>query len=136
MRPVAEVFDAVVSSDKLCEYFTSRASSDFEQGTEIRWRWKNYDAELPVVVDKVYDNERIELILDSRAWKKTRSESYPVKVVFEFEALEDGNTMLSISEEGWKTDADGLKASHENCSGWTHMAACLKAWIEHGVDLR
>ena len=64
------------------------------------------------------------------------NESYPVKVIFEFEALDDGNTMLSISEEGWKTDADGLKGSHDNCGGWTHMAMCLKAWIEHGIDLR
>ena len=89
-----------------------------------------------VAVDKVIANELVQLTLDSKAWKKTADESYPVKVIFEFEALEDGNTMLSISEEGWKTDADGLKASHDNCGGWTHMATCLKAWIEHDIDLR
>jgi len=50
--------------------------------------------------------------------------------------LEDGATMLSISEEGWKTDAEGLKGSHDNCGGWTHMVMCLKAYIEHGIDLR
>ena len=135
-RPVADVFDAVVSSNKLCNYFTERASSDLEASAEVRWRWKNYDAELSVAVDKVIANELVQLTLDSKAWKKTADESYPVKVIFEFEALEDGNTMLSISEEGWKTDADGLKASHDNCGGWTHMATCLKAWIEHDIDLR
>ena len=76
------------------------------------------------------------MTLDSRAWEKTRDEAYPVTVVFELEALDDGTTMLAISESGWKTDADGLKGSHDNCSGWTHMAMCLKAWIEHGIDLR
>ena len=44
--------------------------------------------------------------------------------------------MLSISESGWKTDREGLKGSHDNCSGWTHMAMCLKAYLEHGLDLR
>lgn len=136
LRPVADVFDAVISSDKLCKFFTESASGDLETNAEVRWRWKNYDAELSVVVDRVAANELIELTLDSKGWKKTTDESYPVKVIFEFEALEDGNTMLSISEEGWKTDVDGLKASHENCGGWTSMASCLKAWIEHGIDLR
>ena len=136
LRPTAEVFDAVVSSDKLCHYFTSETSGNLEEGTEIRWRWEHYDAERPVMVEKVIANELIQLILDSKAWKKTADESYPVKVIFEFEELDDNTTMLSISEEGWKTDADGLKASHDNCSGWSHMAACLKAWIEHGIDLR
>jgi uncharacterized protein YndB with AHSA1/START domain len=136
LRPVADVFDAIVSSDRLCNYFTNQASGDLVEGTEIRWRWDHYDIELPVVIDKIISNELIELTLDSKVWKKTLSESYPVKVIFEFEALDDGSTMLSISEDGWKTDADGLKGSHDNCGGWTHMAMCLKGWIEHGIDLR
>ena len=130
------VIGAVLSSDKLCRYFTSASSGDLKEGTEIRWCWKNYDSELPVMVDKIIANELIQLTLDSKAWKKTPEESYSVKVIFEFEELDDDSTMLSISEEGWKTDADGLKASHDNCSGWSHMATCLKAWIEHDIDLR
>ena len=87
-------------------------------------------------VDEVVASERIVLTLNSKTWEKTKSEAYEVKVIFEFEALEDGHTMLSISEDGWKTDEDGLKGSHENCGGWTSMAMCLKGWIEHGIDLR
>ena len=135
-RPIADVFDAVVSSDKLCRYFTSETSGDLEEGAEIRWRWAHYDVALPVVVDQVIPNELIQLTLDSRAWEKTTDESYSIKVIFEFEKLDDGSTMLSISEEGWKTDAEGLKGSHDNCGGWSHMAMCLKAWIEHDIDLR
>jgi len=136
LKPVAEVFDAVVSREKLCEYFTSKATRDFSEGAEIGWCWAHYEFELPVTVNKVVENQLIELTLDAAKWKKTVQESYPVTVVFEFTALEDGSTMLSISEEGWKRDAEGLKGSHDNCSGWTHMAMCLKAWLEHGIDLR
>ena len=136
LRPVTEVFDAIVSRDKLCQYFTDTASSDMEEGAQIDWRWSHYEATLPVVVDKIVPNRMIRLTLDSGAWEKTITEGYEVAVIFEFEELDDGNTMLSISEEGWKTDADGLKGSHDNCGGWSHMATCLKAWIEHGIDLR
>ncbi len=134
-KPVAEVFDAVVSSDKLTKYFTNSSSGDLIEGAIIKWRWDNH-GELPVVVKNIVDQQRIELSIDSSVWKKTANEAYDVAIVFEFEALEDGGTLLSISEEGWQTDADGLKGSHENCSGWTRMAVCLKAWIEHGISLR
>ena len=136
LRPVTEVFDAIVSRDKLCQYFTDTASSDMQEGTQIDWRWSHYEATLPVVVDKIVPNRLIRLTLDTGAWKKTITEGYEVAVIFEFEELDEGSTMLSISEEGWKTDADGLKGSHDNCGGWSHMATCLKAWIEHGIDLR
>lgn len=136
MRPVADVFDAIVSSDKLCKYFTDRSSGDLEEGQQIGWHWAHYEPTLPVTVNKIIENELIELTLDSAEWKKTVAESYPVKVIFEFETLDDGSTMLSISEAGWKTDADGLKGSHDNCGGWAHMSMCLKAWLEHDIDLR
>ncbi len=134
-RPLAEVFEAVVSKDKLCGYFTDSASGDLKEGEEIVWHWNAY-GDFPVVVEKVVADRLIELTLDSKKWQKTENEAYDVRVILEFEALEDGSTMLSISEAGWKTDADGLKGSHENCGGWAHMAMCLKAWIEHGIDLR
>ena len=133
-RSVADVFDAVVSSERMKNYFVDGASSDLIEGKEVTWRWDHY-GESPVVVRKVVENELVELAIDSREWDKTKDEAYEVLVIFEFEELEDG-TMLSISEQGWKTDADGLKGSHDNCGGWTHMAMCLKAYIEHGIDLR
>lgn len=135
LRPVAEVFDAVISSKKMCNYFVDRSSGDLVEGAEIRWHWNHY-GENPVVVKKIVRNKLIQLALDSKKWDKTKNESYEVQIIFEFEALDDGSTMLSISEDGWKTDAEGLKGSHDNCGGWTHMAMCLKAWIEHDIDLR
>ena len=133
-RPVEDVFDAVVSSERLCRYFSDKSSGNLTEGDRVIWHW-NGSGDCPVIVTKVVPNELIQLSLNSRDWKKT-DDSYDVAVIFEFEALENGDTMLSISEEGWKTDKAGLKASHENCGGWSHMATCLKAYIEHDIDLR
>jgi len=135
MRPVADVFDAIISKEKMMKYFVDGASEDLQEGATIRWHWNHY-GENPVTVKKIEANKFIELSLDSAEWEKTSEEAYDVAVIFEFEELDEGGTLLSISEEGWKTDADGLKGSHDNCGGWTHMAMCLKAWIEHGIDLR
>ena len=135
MRPVADVFSAIISKEKMMKYFVDGASEDLNEGATVRWHWNHY-GENPVAVKKIVENQLIELTLDSREWDKTKDETYDVRVIFEFEELDDGGTLLSISEDGWKTNADGLKGSHDNCGGWTHMAMCLKAWIEHGIDLR
>jgi uncharacterized protein YndB with AHSA1/START domain len=54
----------------------------------------------------------------------------------EFEALEDGRTLVAISEEGWRETEGGLKASYGNCMGWSQMLCALKVWLEHGINLR
>ena len=134
-KPVHEVFNAVVSKDVLSKYFTNKSSGDLVEGDRVRWHWDHY-GENSVVVKKIVTDEFIELALDSKEWQKTTDEAYEVLVIFEFEQLDDGKTKMSISEQGWRTDAEGLKGSHDNCGGWTHMAMCLKAWLEHGIDLR
>ena len=134
-RPIEEVFRAVTSSEILCRYFCERASGDLLPGTQVTWGWEHWGS-YSVLVDKVIPNERIELVLDSKAWKKTTAVAYDVRVILEFSSLEDGGTLVSISEEGWRTDAEGLKGSHDNCGGWQHMLDCLKGYLEHEIDLR
>ncbi len=134
-RPVAVVFDAIVNADTICKYFADKTSGPLVEGQRIIWTWNHY-GDCPVVVKRVVENELVHLELDSAEWKKTEGNAYKVDVIFEFESLDDGTTMLSISEQGWLTDESGLKASHENCSGWTHAAMCLKAYVEHGLDMR
>ena len=135
-KPAKEVFNAVVSKSSIIKYFTDGTSGDLVQGERIIWNWDDW-GEHPVLVKTVKPHSLIELILNSKDWKKTESDNYDVTVSMEFSSLDDSNTMLSISEAGWKTDtSDGLKGSYENCGGWQHMALCLKAFLEHSLDLR
>lgn len=134
-KPVAEVFQAVISREIMTRYFIDAASSDLIVGETIVWRWDEY-GENSVFVKTIKADELVELVLNSKNWQKTESEAYEVLISMEFEALDDNATMLSISESGWKTDAEGLKGSHDNCGGWQHMAMCLKGYLEYDIDLR
>lgn len=134
-RPVTEVFDAIVNDSTICNYFTDKTSGPLLEGQRIIWTWDAW-GDFAVIVKRIVENELIHLELDSQEWKKTKDRAYKVEVFLEMEPLDDGSTMLSISEQGWLTDESGLKGSHDNCSGWTHMAMCLKAFVEHGIDLR
>ena len=98
-RPVEDVFDAIVSRERLCRYFTNESSSDLIEGARVTWHWDEW-GDHSVVVTKVVPNKLIQLSIDAKDWRKD-DEPYDVAVIFEFETLENGDTMLSISEEGW-----------------------------------
>jgi hypothetical protein len=53
----------------------------------------------------------------------------------EFEA--DGNdTIVRVSETGWRETQADLDSSYLNCFGWGQMICALKAYVEYGINLR
>jgi len=49
----------------------------------------------------------------------------------------DGDsTTVTVRERGWPADAAGAAHLAEQTRDWTHMLCCLKADLEHGVNLR
>jgi uncharacterized protein YndB with AHSA1/START domain len=57
-------------------------------------------------------------------------------VTLEFEPLDDGRTLVTIAEEGWRDTDAARQASYGNCEGWTGMLCAMKVWLEHGINLR
>ena len=124
-KPVAEVFDAVYNPKKLSAYFTTGgASAPLDPGTTVTWDFADFPGAFPVHVKEVVKNQLIAF-----EWDKQRVE-------MTFEALSDDNTLLSISEGEWPETQKGLDQSYGNCHGWTQMSCALKAYVEHGINLR
>jgi len=124
-KPVAEVFDAVYNPTKLSAYFTTGgASAPLDPGTTVTWDFADFPGAFPVQVKEVEKNRLIAF-----EWDKQRVE-------MTFEALDANNTLVSISEGTWPETQKGLDQSYGNCHGWTQMSCALKAWIEHGINLR
>jgi len=133
-RPVSDVFEAVVNPDRLSGYFTTGgAEGRIEQGTTVYWSFADFPGRFPVRVEEVVKDRKIVLHWASDDQSDDDSETM---VTMAFDALDDGRTLVTISEEGWRDTARGSKASYGNCEGWTQMLCCLKAFIEHGVNLR
>ena len=61
---------------------------------------------------------------------------YKTTVTMEFTGLEDGRTLVTISESGWRQTPGGLKSSYGNCEGWTGMLCGMKVYLEHGINFR
>ena len=73
-------------------------------------------------------------------WEASEGEAQPgykTTVTMEFTPLDgDTRTLVSITEEGWRENEAALGSSYGNCMGWSQMLAAMKAWIEHGINLR
>ncbi len=137
-RPVAEVFEAVVNPSQLSRYFTTGgAKGRLETGTTVEWSFADFPGSFPVEVAEVETDRRIVLrwAADDTA-PSDGSAGYNTTVTMSFDPLDDGRTLVSIVEEGWHRTPTGLKASYGNCQGWSQMLCALKAYLEHGINLR
>jgi uncharacterized protein YndB with AHSA1/START domain len=133
-KPIEEVFDAVHSPDKLSGYFTNGgASAPLHEGTTVEWAFADNPGDekikFPVKVEKVIPNELIVL-----EWQGAKTHNTRVEMNFEKTGPEE--TLVKISETGWRENQEDLDNSYGNCYGWSHMVFGLKAYVEYGIDLR
>jgi uncharacterized protein YndB with AHSA1/START domain len=126
LKPVEEVFDAVVNPAKLNGYFT-KSATPMKEGERAVWQFYEAPGDYPVHIRQIIPNQLIIFEWDSHE-SRTRVE-------MRFEAIDKNSTMLKISESGWPETEKGLKGSYDNCQGWTHMSCCLRAFVEYGINL-
>lgn len=142
--PVATVYEAVADPAVLSRYFTTGgARGRLEAGTTVSWDFHDFPGAFPVEVVEAERNRRIVLRWEANEGAPCDGEAavttgagYQTRVTFTFEALEDGRTLVSVAEQGWRETPAGLKACLGNCQGWTQMLCAMKAWLEHGINLR
>ncbi len=143
-RPVQEVFEAVADPMQLsCFFTTGGAQGRLETGATVSWDFADFPGAFPVRVVEVVPNERIVLEWEAAEGEAPNVEGgglapagYHTTVTMSFKPLEDGRTLVEIAEEGWRFTEGALKSSYGNCQGWSQMLCSLKAWLEHGINLR
>ena len=127
-KPVNEVFEAIVNPLQMTNYFISKASGPMEENKKIIWRFPEFDMDVPVRVGKIeknkfitfyWDNDGVELLTEMTLTPKTNN-----------------STLVSITEKSMENDEDGIKWLIGNTEGWANFLACLKAWLEYGINLR
>lgn len=140
-RPVHDVFEAVADPDQLSRYFTTGgAKGRMDTGATVMWDFHDFPGAFPVEVVEVEQDRKIVF-----RWQANEGVSegaplvdvdYKTEVTMIFEPLDDGRTLISVTEHGWRETQTGLNGSYGNCMGWTQMICALKAWLEHGINLR
>ena len=128
LKPVSEVFAAIVDPAKMSGYFISGASGPMEQGSSIEWKFDDVGAKLSVDVKEIVKNRRI--VFD---WTAS---GVKARVTVGLEQRGNNATLVTIKEAGWPMDATGVQRALEQTAGWTDFLCCLKAFLQHGINLR
>jgi len=133
-RPCADVYEAVADPEQLSRYFTTGgAQGRLEAGTEVSWDFHDFPGAFPVEVLESDPPRKIVI----RWGGESTTDPSGTTTTFEFEPIdEDARTLVTITESSWLPTTDGAARAFGNCEGWTGMLAAMKAWLEHGINLR
>ena len=125
----SEVFKAIVDPSKMSNYFISESSGRMEPQTTVEWKFPEFEETAPVRILEVKKNEFI-----SFEWDGAKGE----KLLVEINLLEvpDNNTLVKITEGKMEVDEAGIQWFGGNTAGWANFLACLKAYLEYGINLR
>jgi uncharacterized protein YndB with AHSA1/START domain len=127
-KPINEVFEAIILPEKMSNYFISQSNGIMEEGKNLIWKFPEFDFDCPIRVGKIEKDKYI-----SYYWMMDDLELFVEIVVTE---KENNSTLVSISEGSRTNDAAGIKWLSGNSFGWSNFLACLKAYLEYGINLR
>jgi uncharacterized protein YndB with AHSA1/START domain len=127
-KPINEVYEAIVNPEKMCNYFISQSTGRMEEGKTLTWKFPEFDIEVPVKVVKSDENSLV-----SFYWENS---SKDLLVEIKLSTVGDNFTLLKISEKSMENNEAGLKWLSGNSFGWSNFLACLKAYLEFGINLR
>ena len=124
-KPIEEVFEGIVNPAKMTKYFISKSSGRMESGKEVLWKFPEFADKYPVKVINLEVNRSISFVWD------------PETVVYiTLEKLTDESTLVRVNESGKELNENNLKWVLENTEGWANFLACMKAYLEYGIQLR
>lgn len=128
LKPVGEVFAAIVDPAKMSGYFISGGSGPMKAGATVEWQFADVGGSLSVDVQEIDDNRRI-------AFDWTAS-GVKARVTISLEAPDPNTTLVSINEAAWPMDREGVARALQQTAGWTDFLCCMKAYLQHGINLR
>ena len=127
LKPVDMVFEALVNPEQMSNYFLERGSGRMEEGQTINWKFPEFEIEFPIRVAKIESNRYVSFNWDI--------EGREVLVEMQLEAIGEA-TVVTITEKSMPLDDAGLQWLKGNTEGWANFLACLKAFLEYGINLR
>ena len=122
------VFEAIVDPVKMSGYFISKGSGRMEEGRQILWQFPEFDFEFPIRVAGIEHDRYI-----SWYWEVDKLD---LLVEISLEPIAPSDTLVTVTEKSRNNDEAGINWLKQNTVGWANFLACLKAYLDHGINLR
>jgi uncharacterized protein YndB with AHSA1/START domain len=128
LTPTSDVFAAIIDPERMSHYFISSGSGPMKTGETVEWEFADVGGRLSVYVKEVEPNRRIVF-----EWSASGVKTL---VTILIEPAHAKTTRVSINEAGWPMDHEGVQRALEQTAGWTDFMCCMKAYVQHGINLR
>jgi len=127
-KSARDIFDAIIDPDKMSNYFISKSSGKMEEGRQIIWKFPEFEMEFPIRVGKIEADKYI-----SYYWNIDDIELF---VEMTLTPRDSNATIVTVTEKSRNNDEAGINWLKGNTEGWANFLACLKAYLEYGINLR
>jgi uncharacterized protein YndB with AHSA1/START domain len=127
-KPTNIVFEAIVDPIKMSNYFISKSTGIMEEGKTVQWKFPEFSGQYPIKIVKVISNEFV-----SFNWDVDGIEHL---VEIKLTPYKESCTIINIVEKGRPNNPAGIQWLKGNTEGWANFLACLKAYVEFGINLR
>lgn len=124
-KPINEVFEGIVNPDNMTKYFISESNGRLETGKELIWKFPEFEERFPIKEIKTEENQFVSFVWDPET-----------VVTITLQELPDKSTLVRVRETGKEFNEINVKWAMENSGGWANFLACLKAYLEYGIQLR
>lgn len=126
-KPANEVFEAIVSPDKIGNFWFSSSSERWEEGKRITLRYDEYNAKGVMTVLEIENNQKIVF-----SWGEEHGEETVVTITL---TEHESGTVIEVSESGLNEEnPDVVAKMMQQKEGWVYTLTCLKAYVENGIN--
>jgi len=128
-KPAPVVFEAIADPEQMKNYFISKSSGRMAAGETVEWGFPEMDLTFPVHVTKAEPGKLVSVTWNNINGKET-------KVSITLNTVDASTTFVEITEGDEEHTEQGIQWLKSNTEGWANFLACLKAWLEFGINLR
>lgn len=128
LKPANTVFEAIIDPEEMSNYFISKSSGRMIEGEQVWWKFPEFEEEFPISVGKIEQDRYI-----SYRWEVDGEE---LLVEMTLTPVGGDATVVTITEKSMDNDEAGIQWLVRNTGGWANFLACLKAYLEYGINLR
>lgn len=127
-KPIEVVWDAIIDPKHMSQYFISEGSNHMIKGTTVFWAFPEFPDKYPVHI-----HDTIPHTFLSFAWNEDVANQI---VEITLTTFQQTQTIVEIVEKEMPNTPEGIQNMSHQTEGWANFLACLKAYLEYGINLR
>ncbi len=127
-KNIEEVFEAIVDPIKMSGYFIATSSGVLEENSTVQWTFPEFSDSFPVTGKRIKQPYYI-----SFDWSGGQEHQL---VEMQLTAGKSNSTIIQITEREMPINEEGIEQMKKQTEGWANFLACLKAYLEYGINLR